>query len=120
MAKKEFSYRGKTLEELRSMGFKELLALLPSPARRSLMRGYTEEQKILLRNLEKNDGVKTHVRDLVILPNIVDKTLKIYQGKEFQTVVILPEMIGHRLGEFALTRKRAAHSSPGVDKGKKK
>lgn len=118
MAKKEFKFQGRSLEELQALGFNELLTLLPSASRRALTRGYTEQEKILLRNLEKKDSVKTHVRELVILPNLVGKTIKVYSGKEFVDVRIEPEMIGHRLGEFVLTRKRAMHSSQGVEKKK--
>jgi small subunit ribosomal protein S19 len=51
---------------------------------------------------------------MLILPEMVGTVIKIYTGKSFEPVEIQPEMIGHLLGEFALTRKRVAHSSPGV------
>lgn len=115
MVKKEFSYRGKTLEDLQEMGLKELAALFPAAARRKIKRGFTEQEKILLNNLRTSKKpVKTHCRTLLILPEMVDKTIKVYNGKLFEDVIVRPEMIGHYLGEFSLTRKRVAHSSPGV------
>lgn len=115
MAKKEFRYRGKTLEELQEMGLKELAELFPATARRKIIRGFTEQEKILLRNLKKSSKpVKTHCRTLIILPEMVNKTLKVYNGKTFEDVTIQAEMIGHCIGEFALSRKRVSHSSPGV------
>ncbi len=115
MAKKEFSFRGKTLEELQAMNFNEFIQLLPSSRRRSLKRGFTEQQKRLMDKLRKGkNNVETHCRDLVILPEMVNKVVKVHTGKEFIPIHIAPEMIGHLLGEFALTRKRVAHSAPGV------
>ena len=115
MAKKEFRYRGKTLEELQAMGLKELASLLPAAARRKIKRGFTEQEKILLRNLKNSKKpVKTHCRSMLVLPEMVNKTIKVHNGKSFEDVVVQPEMIGHYLGEFSLTRKKVAHSSPGV------
>jgi small subunit ribosomal protein S19 len=64
--------------------------------------------------LKEKDNVKTHCRDLVILPQIVGKKLRVYSGKEFFQIMIEPDMVGHRLGEFVMTRKSVAHSAPGI------
>lgn len=115
MAKKEFSYRGKSLEELQNMSDSDFLKLLPSRQRRTIKRGYTELQKRLIKKLsKKGDNVKTHVRDIIVMPDMVGKRFNVYNGKEFSQVIIMPEMIGHYLGEFSQTRKRISHSSPGV------
>jgi small subunit ribosomal protein S19 len=114
MAKKEFTYQGKTLEELKQMNKDDLIKLLPARIRRSLKRGLTDQEKILTKELQKKDNVKTHCRDFIILPEVVDKKIRIHNGKEFVMIAILPEMIGHRLGEFVMTRKGVSHSSPGV------
>lgn len=115
MVKKEFLYRGKNMEELQEMGIKELADLLPADARRKIKRGFTDQEKILLRNLRKSTKpVKTHCRTMIILPEMVEKTIKVYNGKSFEEVIVQPEMIGHYLGEYSHTRKRVAHSSPGV------
>ncbi|MBW2965412.1 ribosomal protein S19 family protein, partial [Candidatus Woesearchaeota archaeon] len=87
----------------------------PARARRKINRGFTDAEKVLLRNVRKSSKpVKTHCRSMLILPEMVNKTIKIHSGKSFDDVMIQPEMIGHYLGEFALTRKKVAHSSPGV------
>ena len=114
MVKKEFTYRGKTLEELQAMSQKDFMSLLPSRERRSVRRGLTEQEKIVMKGLEKNDNVKTHCRDLIILPKIVGKKIKVHNGKGFEMIQIEPEMIGCRLGEFVLTRRSVSHSSPGI------
>ena len=115
MAKKEFAYRGKSMEELMKMSLNEIAALFPARPRRSLKRGLTEQQKILLSKIKKNEiNIKTHCRDMIVLPEMTGKTIKVYNGKEFVSVIIVDEMIGHCLGEFALTRKRVEHSAPGI------
>ena len=113
--KKEFVYRGYSLEELQKMTLDEIIPLLPSRARRSLRRGMKEQQQKLTKNLENADKViKTHRRDFIILPQYVGKKIAIYDGKEYNEIEIKPEMIGHYLGEFALTRKSVRHTGPGV------
>lgn len=59
-------------------------------------------------------SLKTHVRDMIILPDMVGLTINIHNGKEFSAVSIRPEMIGHYLGEYAITNKRVQHGAPGV------
>jgi len=116
-AKKEFTYRGLTLEELQKMSIEELLPYLPARARRTLRRGLTPVQYRFLEKLrktEKGKPIRTHLRDMIILPEFVGHTIAVHNGKEFQPVMIKPEMIGHYLGEFALTRKEVKHSGPGV------
>lgn len=115
--KKEFSYRGLSLEELQKLTLDELLPLLPSRMRRTLTRGLTVKQNKLLTDIEKankGDTVRTHCRDMIILPSFVDHTIHVHNGKEFQRVDIQPNMIGHYLGEFALTRSKVKHTGPGV------
>jgi len=114
MAKKEFTFRGKTLAELKEMSVNEFMELVPARRRRSVKRGFTEEQKGLLKKLEVKNNVKTHVRDLVILPSMVGKTILVHNGKTFVQVVITEEMLGRTLGDFSLTRNRVSHNSPGV------
>ena len=109
-------FRGKTLEELKQMSLEEFSRLLTSRERRSLLRGLTERQKKLLEEIRKDPKKfhKTHERDMVILPEMVGVKLGVYNGKEYKPVEVKFEMIGHRLGEFALTRQRVIHSAPGV------
>ncbi|MBS3132286.1 30S ribosomal protein S19 [Candidatus Woesearchaeota archaeon] len=115
MAKKEFTYRGKTLEELKGMSMNEFAELLPSRERRSLKRGLTEQQKKLLKTLKsRSNNVKTHCRDMIILPEMAGKTIMVHKGKEFMAIAVNEEMLGHRLGEFAVTRNKVTHSAPGI------
>jgi small subunit ribosomal protein S19 len=110
----EFRYRGFKLSELKEMGIKEFSEHIPARQRRTLDRGLTDPQKALLRKLEKKDNVKTHCRDMIVLPVMVGKTIRVHNGKEFQALRVIEEMVGHYLGEYILTRKKVAHSSPGV------
>jgi small subunit ribosomal protein S19 len=123
MPKKEFTYRGHTIEELQGMSMDEFIKLLPSRQRRSLQRGLNAGQRTLLENIRsakksQSEGetavTKTHARDMVILPEMVGATLMIHNGKEFTSVEIVPEMIGCYLGEFAITNKPVRHGSPGI------
>jgi small subunit ribosomal protein S19 len=114
--KREFTYRGYTLEELQAMSLTELLPLLPARARRSYARGLNKEQQAFIDRLrsEKKEILKTHRREIVVLPEFVGKKIAVYDGKEYKIIEIIPEMIGHYLGEFALTRTFQKHSGPGV------
>jgi small subunit ribosomal protein S19 len=115
MAKKEFTYRGLTLQELKEMGTSELIKILPSTARRKMKRGFTDEEKRLIRNVKTaKKPIKTQCRSMIVLPDMVEKTLQIYNGKSFEDVIIQPEMIGHYLGEYSMTRKKVQHNAPGI------
>jgi len=113
--KKEFTFRGYTISQLQKMTLAEFIPLLNSRTRRSITRGLNGQQQKFLEHLRKDDGViKTHNRDMIVIPEMVGRTLRIHDGKEFQQIVIIPEMLGHYLGEFALTRKSVKHTGPGV------
>lgn len=113
--KKEYTIRGKTVDELKALSMSELAEVLTSKQRRKLKRGFTEAEKAFLKKVErKRDNIETHCRDMIILPMMVGKTIKIHNGKTFSPIMIMPEMIGHCLGEFALTRSKVAHNAPGI------
>lgn len=113
--KKEFLYRGFTMEELLAMSFDEILSILPSRSRRTYLRGLNYEQQLLFDRLkDAEEPVRTHRRDLPIIPQFVGKTVSVYNGKEFKEFEIKPEMIGCFLGEFVMTRRTPQHSGPGV------
>jgi len=115
MVKKEFTFRGKKLDELKELSINAFSELLPSRQRRTLKRGFTDQQKILLRELKsKKSNIKTHCRDMIILPEMVGLKINVSNGKAFIPVSIQEDMLGHYLGEFSLTRKGVQHSSPGV------
>ncbi|MEM2136420.1 MAG: 30S ribosomal protein S19 [Candidatus Methanomethylicia archaeon] len=120
---REFTYRGFTIQQLLKMPMDQFVQLLPSRQRRSLKRGLTPPQRILLEKIRsakklmesgKNIKVRTHCRDMIILPEMVGLTIHIHNGKEFVPVEITGEMIGRYLGEFVITNKRVVHGTPGL------
>ncbi|NQE05662.1 30S ribosomal protein S19 [ANME-1 cluster archaeon GoMg1] len=111
----EFMYRGYTLAKLKKMSLGNLADLLGARQRRKLKRELrSSEEKLLERSKTDKESVKTHLRDAIILPSMVGKKIGIHNGKSFEFVEIKTEMIGHYLGEFALTRKKVLHGSAGV------
>jgi small subunit ribosomal protein S19 len=117
---KEFRYRGRTMDELDSMSTEALLVLLSSRARRSLNRGVSEEKRKILedaRAVKEGKGeveIKTHARDMVILPTMVGLTIGVHNGREFVPLQVKPEMIGRFLGEYVITNKKVVHGTPGI------
>lgn len=112
---REFTYRGFSMEELLKLSDEDIIGIMPSRARRTLTREMNHDQKAAHDNLcgeEKN--VKTHVRDLIIVPKYVGKVVEVYNGNSYVKFEIKQEMLGHYLGEFAQTRKPVKHSGPGV------
>jgi small subunit ribosomal protein S19 len=112
--KRVFTYKGLTVEELQALSLHDFLPLLPSRARRSMTRGLNREQETFLKRVRSSDKVRTHCRNMVVLPEFIGKIISIHNGKEFVDIEVTPEMIGHFLGEFALTRRRVSHTGPGV------
>ncbi len=119
MAKKVFSFRGYTLEEIKNIKTEDFLAILPSRQRRSLLREVPEKQKKLMAKIAKARAgqkvkLRTHCRDTVITPEMIDLKIEIHNGKEYVPVTITADMLGHYLGEFTLTRKKTKHGVPGI------
>ncbi|GAA0671727.1 30S ribosomal protein S19 [Natronoarchaeum mannanilyticum] len=117
----EFTYRGHTLDELQEMEREEVAELLPARQRRTIERGLSvEHEKLLEKASEKgeeetaNDPIRTHLRDMPILPEFVGLTFAVYTGQSFERVEVEPEMIGHYLGEFQLTRTSVEHGQAGI------
>src|SRR3989338_7589961 len=115
---KIYKFRGKTQEELEAMSLEEFSGLLKSRQRRALRRGLPKQHKKLLEKIRKQKGkdklIRTHSREMIILPEMVGAKLGIHNGREFFMVVIDSSMLGHRLGEFSQTRKKVQHSAPGL------
>ncbi len=120
MVQKIFTYHGKTVEELRKMDLKEFAKLVPARQRRSLTRGFSDANKRLLEKIKAaNEGrykkvIRTHCRDMVILPEMIGLKILIHNGKDFAPVMVIEDMVGHYLGEMTLTRRKVEHSAPGV------
>jgi small subunit ribosomal protein S19 len=117
----EFTYRGHTLEELQAMSVEEVAELLPARQRRTIERGLSVEHEKLLENAREadpeetaNNPIRTHLRDMPILPEMVDVTFAVHTGQSFERVEVQPEMLGHYLGEFQLTRTSVEHGQAGI------
>ncbi|MCH8907162.1 MAG: 30S ribosomal protein S19 [Candidatus Heimdallarchaeota archaeon] len=124
-SRKQIHYRGKTLKELQAIPLDELVELLPSRHRRSLIRPEYwnhERSKLLgkLRNAKeamdkgKQVTVKTYVRDFIVLPEFVGLTVEVYNGKQFVPVELTLDKIGTYFAEYAHARKLVRHSAPGI------
>jgi small subunit ribosomal protein S19 len=113
---KNFQYRGRSVDELKAMSMDEFITLLPSRMRRSLRRGLSNEQRIILERLRLDNGkpIKTHSRDMVVLPEMIGKIILVHSGQEFVEVRINEKMLGHYLGEFVITNKLVRHGKPGI------
>jgi len=116
-SKKTFTYRGKTLDELKTLNVREFAKYLKSRQRRVALRQFQDIEDFVNRANKKvanNKQIRTHKRDLIIVPNLIGLKISIYNGHEFIPVDIAKDMIGHRLGEFAPTRTKVKHSGSGV------
>ena|SRR3989344_4638304 len=116
----EIKYRGKPIDEINKMDLNQLAKLLPSRQRRSIKRGLLEQHKELMLKIKKaKEGkykkiIKTHARDMIVLPEMVGLQLHIHNGKAFKMIPIVEEMIGVYFGELVLTRSKVQHSAPGI------
>ena len=117
---KTFNYKGKSDEELQNISNDELFGLLNTRQRRSLKRGLSDNKKKLIAEIKlarqgKNKNpIKTHQRDLIILPYMLGVSINVYSGKEFTPITLSAEMIGHYIGEYVITNRKVSHGAPGV------
>jgi len=114
---KEFTYRGISKEELDNISNEKLFKLFTARVRRSLTRGINDDKRKLMEEMkDKNNKnpIKTHLRDVIILPYMIGTTVHIFSGKEFVPITITLQMVGHYLGEYVITNKRVNHGAPGV------
>jgi small subunit ribosomal protein S19 len=114
---KESFYRGKPLTELKALEVREFAKYLKSRPRRSVLRNFQNVEKFIKRcerKLANGKRIKTNLRDMVITPKLVGMKIAIHNGKAFNDVLIVPEMLGHRLGEFSMTRGRVVHGAAGI------
>ncbi len=121
---REFKYKGYSGDQIKRLSIETLMPLLNSRQRRSLdrrlstymtdeKRKFREELK-LSREGKLTSPLKTHLRDMIILPDMIGLSVLVHNGKEFIPFTIRPEMVGHYLGEYSITNKRVQHGSPGV------
>jgi small subunit ribosomal protein S19 len=113
--REEFTYRGFTIGELLQMAPTEQVKIMPARVRRKFQRGLTRDEEDLLSRVRSGDPkIRTHLRSMIVMPEMVGKPIEIHNGKEFQRVDIQPEAVYHYLGEFALTRHKVAHGAAGI------
>ncbi len=117
MVLKETLYKGKTFEELKLIDIREFAKYITSRERRTIVRQAEKIEKFLKKSekkLSKNKAIRTHEREIIIVPKMLGWEVQVHNGKEFIPVKITEEMLNHRLGEFAMTRKKVEHSAPGI------
>jgi len=121
---RKFTYRGVDLDQLLDMNNEQLMELFVCRIRRKFSRGLKRKPMALIKKLrkkkkeapanEKPDVVKTHLRNMVIVPEMTGSIVGVYNGKVFTQVEVKPEMIGHYLGEFSISYKPVKHGRPGI------
>jgi small subunit ribosomal protein S19 len=119
--KKVYYFKGKSYDELKKLSQDDLFRLIGSRGRRNLKRGLNIPKKELMKKVKDSNElisqgkqqlkIKTHSRDMIVLPDMIDLKIEVYTGKVFEPIIIKQEMIGHYLGEFVLTRKKVVHGS---------
>ncbi len=113
--KGEYTYRGKTVDELKTLSTEEFSKIIPARQRRTIKRGLSDEHKKIMQKVKDGETtIRTHRRDMLIFPDMVGLNLEIYNGKSFEKVEVMPEMMGHYFGEYSMTRRRVSHGSAGV------
>jgi small subunit ribosomal protein S19 len=120
MVKKDL-FRGMEEGKFEGMGMDEFMQYLTSRERRTLKRlNQNPRLKQFMEDVRKvkketpQKMIKTHIREAVVLPEWLGLTFGVYNGKEFKKVEITVKHLGKRLGEFAHSTGRVAHSGPGV------
>ncbi|CAD7933428.1 unnamed protein product [Amoebophrya sp. A120] len=121
---KKFQYRGVELDKLLDLSNTELMELMCARQRRKFSRGISRAPTTLLKKLraakkvtpygEKPQAVKTHLRNMVIVPEMIGSVVGVYNGKLFVNAEVKPEMIGTYLAEYAITYKPIRHGKPGM------
>ncbi len=117
LKRKEFTYRGKTLDELKALDVREFAKYLESRPKRAALKHFQEIENFVSlarEKLSRDKKIRTHRRDLIIVPGMVGMKMQIYNGNSFVPVEVTGEMLGHRLGEFSITRKKVNHGEAGV------
>jgi len=121
---RKFSYRGIDLDNLLDLSPEQLIDLVHARARRRLQRGLKRKHTALLKKLrkakkdtgpyDKPDVVKTHLRDMLIMPEMIGSIIGVHNGKVFTSVEVKADMVGHYTGEFSISYKPVRHGRPGI------
>ncbi|MEK6843428.1 MAG: ribosomal protein S19 family protein [Candidatus Micrarchaeota archaeon] len=115
MAKK-ITFKGMEIEEAKKLSLEKFMTYVPSKIRRSMKRMASKMRKFIekLRKTDPKKIIKTHLREMVIIPEMLDRRIQVYNGKDWVDIVIVPAMLGRRLGEYSNTIKMVKHSGPGI------
>lgn len=115
--KKQFTYRGKTINELKELDVREFARYLKSRRKRFVLRQFQEIEDFMNRakaKIARNKPIRTHKRDLIVVPGMIGMKIQVYNGRNFIQTEIMGEMLGHKFGELSLTRARIKHGKAGV------
>ena len=117
-------YRGIELDKLLEMSQESVVKLMKSRAQRRFRHGMHGKYDRLIKKLreakkkavpgEKPPGVKTHLRNAIIVPEMCGSIVDVYGGKYWNPVEVKAEMIGHFLAEYSMTYKPIRHGKVGV------
>ena len=117
-------YRGIELDQLLEMNINQVVSMMNAKARRRFRRGISSKYERLIKKLnvakketvlgEKPMGVKTHLRNCIITPEMCGSTVLCYGGKYWNPVEVKADMIGHYVGEYSMTYKPIRHGKVGV------
>ncbi|XP_059157007.1 uncharacterized protein LOC131941645 [Physella acuta] len=121
---RKFTYRGVDLDQLLDMSLEQLSDVFNCRQHRRLNRGLKSKPLALIKRLRKakteaghlkeREVVKTHLRDMIIVPEVIGSIFGVYNGETFIQVEIKPAMVGHYLGEFSITYNHVKHNIPGI------
>lgn len=121
---RKFTFRGKEIDDLIALSNDQLIQLFPARQRRRFQRGLKHKYSRLIQKIrkakknvqpgEKPAPVKTHLRNAIVVPEMVGSIVGIYNGKDFINVEIKFDMIGTYLAEYAMSYKPCRHGKPGV------
>jgi small subunit ribosomal protein S19 len=117
LQKKQFTFKGKTVDELKTLEVREFANYVKSRKKRTILRQFSEIEKFITlakKKISKNKKIRVHNRDLIVVPEMIGMKIQIYNGKEFVPIEVVGEMLGHKFGEFSLTRARIQHGKAGV------
>lgn len=115
--KKQFTFRGKSIEQLKELDVREFAKHVKSRTRRAILRQFQVIEDFVSRakrKAEKNKPIKTHERGMIIVPQMVGMRIQVYNGHEFLPIEITNQMLGHRFGEFSPTRGKVKHGTAGI------
>ncbi|MBI4116705.1 ribosomal protein S19 family protein [Candidatus Pacearchaeota archaeon] len=115
--KKQFTFRGKTIEEMKALDVREFAKLLASRERRFVLRQFNDIENFINRankKIARSKAIRTHKRDLIVVPGMIGMKIQIHDGRNFVPIEVVGEMLGHKFGEFAPTRGKIKHGKAGI------